>query len=574
MKKLTASKKEVIRLLEEIALYMELKGENSFKTSAFRKAAQSLETDNRSLSEIEDIRTLPGIGKATGDIIEEYIETGKSADLEALKKEVPSGLVPLLEVEGLGGKKLARLYQELGVIDQASLLEAARDGKIEALKGFGKKSVEKIVEGVKALGTRPDRYPFPKVFPVAEEIESFLKTIRAIKRFHRAGSLRRMRETLKDLDYVLETTEPDKVKQALLQHPKMTETIGAGDTKVSVELDIGIKISVDFRLVEPKSYATTLHHFTGSKEHNIKMRQLAKKRDQKISEYGVEEENGTMHHFQTETEFFRFFDLPFIPPEVRVDGTEVERITEETRFLSLDDIRGDLHMHTTWSDGAYSIEEMIQANIQKGYDYMVITDHGKFLRVANGLNEERLQKQQAEIRRIAEKYPEIDVYSGVEMDILTDATLDFSDETLQNLDFVIASIHSGFSQTEEEIMARLKRAAENPYVRLIAHPTGRVIGRREPYAVNVPELIRLASETGTALELNANPERLDLKAEHLEMATKAGVKIAINTDAHDTKHLDFMELGVRAGIKGWLTKADVLNASSKEAFRAFIEKKK
>ncbi|EUJ18647.1 hypothetical protein MAQA_08682 [Listeria aquatica FSL S10-1188] len=383
-----------------------------------------------------------------------------------------------------------------------------------------------------------------------------------------------MRETLKDLDYVLETTEPDKVKQALLQHPKMTETIGAGDTKVSVELDIGIKISVDFRLVEPKSYATTLHHFTGSKEHNIKMRQLAKKRDQKISEYGVEEENGTMHHFQTETEFFRFFDLPFIPPEVRVDGTEVERITEETRFLSLDDIRGDLHMHTTWSDGAYSIEEMIQANVQKGYDYMVITDHGKFLRVANGLDEERLQKQQAEIRRIAEKYPEIDVYSGVEMDILTDATLDFSDETLQNLDFVIASIHSGFSQTEEEIMARLKMAAENPYVRLIAHPTGRVIGRREPYAVNVPELIRLASETGTALELNANPERLDLKAEHLEMATKAGVKIAINTDAHDTKHLDFMELGVRAGIKGWLTKADVLNALSKEAFRAFIEKKK
>lgn len=571
---MAASKKEVIRLLEKIALYMELKGENSFKTSAFRKAAQSLEIDDRSLSEIDDIRSLPGIGKATGDIIEEYLKTGKSPELEALKAEVPSGLIPLLEVEGLGGKKLARLYQELGVTDQASLLEAAESGQIEALKGFGKKSVEKMVEGVKALGTRPDRYPFPKVFPVAEEIEAFLETIPEIKRFHRAGSMRRMRETLKDLDYVLETTEPDQVKQALLRHPKITEVIGAGETKVSVQLSIGITISVDFRLVTPESYATTLHHFTGSKEHNIKMRQLAKKREQKISEYGVEEENGDVHHFQTETEFFRFFDLPFIPPEVRVDGTEVERITEEMRFLSLEDIRGDLHMHTTWSDGAYSIEEMIQANIQKGYDYMVITDHGKFLRVANGLNEERLQKQQAEIRRIAEKYPEIDVYSGVEMDILTDGTLDFSDETLEQLDFVIASIHSGFNQSEQEIMARLKTAAENPHVRLIAHPTGRVIGRREPYAVNVSELIRLASETGTALELNANPERLDLKAEHLEMATKAGVKIAINTDAHDTRHLDFMELGVRAGIKGWLTKTDVLNTLSKEAFRQFIEKKK
>ncbi|MHC5252126.1 DNA polymerase/3'-5' exonuclease PolX [Listeria kieliensis] len=570
---MAVSKKEVIRLLEKIALYMELKGENSFKTSAFRKAAQSLEIDNRSLSEIDDIRSLPGIGKATGDIIEEYLKTGKSPELEALKTEVPSGLIPLLEVEGLGGKKLARLYQELGVTDQTSLLEAAGSGQIEALKGFGKKSVEKMVEGVKALGTRPDRYPFPKVFPVAEEIETFLETIPEIKRFHRAGSMRRMRETLKDLDYVLETTEPDQVKQALLSHSKITEVIGAGETKVSVQLSIGITISVDFRLVTPESYATTLHHFTGSKEHNIKMRQLAKKREQKISEYGVEEENGDVHHFQTETEFFRFFDLPFIPPEVRVDGTEVERITEETRFLSLEDIRGDLHMHTTWSDGAYSIEEMIQANIQKGYDYMVITDHGKFLRVANGLNEERLQKQQAEIRRIAEKYPEIDVYSGVEMDILTDGTLDFSDETLEQLDFVIASIHSGFNQSEQEIMARLKTAAENPHVRLIAHPTGRVIGRREPYAVNVSELIRLASETGTALELNANPERLDLKAEHLEMATKAGVKIAINTDAHDTRHLDFMALGVRAGIKGWLTKTDVLNTLSKEAFRQFIEKR-
>lgn len=475
----------------------------------------------------------------------------------------------------LAAKKLSRLYHELGVTDQESLLTAAKSGKIEALKGFGKKSVEKMVEGVAALGSRPDRYPFPKVLPVASAVEAYLSGITEIEEFHPAGSMRRLRETLKDLDYVIATKHPDAVKKALLLYPDIAEVIGAGDTKVSVELDAGIKISVDFRMIEPESYATTLHHFTGSKEHNIKMRQLAKARDEKISEYGVEREDGSVQHFESETAFFKHFDLPFIPPEVRRDGTEIERIqTEKPRFIELQDIRGDLHMHTTWSDGAYSIREMIEANIEKGYDYMVITDHGKFLRVANGLNEERLMKQQEEIRQVAADYPEIDVYSGVEMDILTDAALDFSDEILQQLDFVIASIHSGFSQTETEIMKRLETAATNPYVRLIAHPTGRVIGRRKPYAVNPEQLIKLAHDTGTVLELNANPERLDLNAEHLQMATNAGVKIAINTDAHDTKHLDFMEIGVRAGVKGWLTKSDVLNTMSKQEFKDFLQKKK
>ncbi|EUJ44378.1 hypothetical protein PROCOU_13773 [Listeria rocourtiae FSL F6-920] len=260
-----------------------------------------------------------------------------------------------------------------------------------------------------------------------------------------------------------------------------------------------------------------------------------------------------------------------MPPEVRRDGTEIDRIKADTAFVQLEDIKGDLHMHTTWSDGAYSLSEMIEACIAKGYEYMVITDHGQFLKVANGLTEERIRKQQAEIRAYNEKYAEIEILSGIEMDILPDGSLDFEDDLLKDLDFVIASIHSSFSQTEEEIMNRLQVACENPYVHLIAHPTGRVIGRRDPYNVNVEQLIQMAAKTGTALELNANPQRLDLTAKYLELATEYGVRVAINTDAHDTQHLDFMEIGVRAATKGWLSKENVLNTMGKEDFLAFIK---
>lgn len=567
------NKKEIIHLLEEIAVYMELKGENSFKISAFRKAAQAIELDSRSLSEIDDFTKISGIGKTTGEIIQHFLATGECPELVELKKEVPAGLVPLLDVPGLGGKKLSRLYHELGVTDKATLLEQAENGQIEALKGFGKKSAEKMAEAVREMGERPDRYPLNDVLPVIEKVEEYLAGIKEIDTFLQAGSLRRLRETVKDLDYVIATEKPEKVQKALLEFPLITDVTGAGDTKVSAVLEDNITISVDFRLVEKKAFATTIHHFTGSKDHNIKMRQLAKQSNEKISEYGVEQADGTMRHFETEEAFFEHFNIPFLPPEVRRDGSEIERVKKDTKFLELDDIRGDLHMHTTWSDGAYAIPEMIEACIAKGYEYMVITDHGKFLRVANGLDEKRLLEQQAEIKKVAANYPEIDVYSGVEMDILPDGSLDFEDETLEQLDFVIASIHSSFGQSEKEIMKRLKAACENPHIRLIAHPTGRIIVKRKPYHVNMKELIELAKNTGTALELNANPQRLDLNREHLELAQIAGVPVAINTDAHDTKHLDFMSLGVRAAKKAWLDKSMVLNTKSAAEFKQFLQNK-
>lgn len=570
---MATTKKEVIQLLEKIAVYMELKGENSFKISAFRKAAQSLEMDDRSLSEIDEFTKLPGIGERTGEIITTFVETGESPELEQLQKEVPKGLIPLLDVQGLGGKKLSRLYKELGITDKDSLLKEAENGKIAALKGFGQKSVDKMVEAVREIGTRPERYPIYDALKIADQIEAYLDTIPAIETYSEAGSLRRLRETVKDLDFVIGTTDVEKVKTALLEFSLIQEVTNDGNTKVSVELKDEIEIAVDFRLVSPEDFPTTLHHFTGSKDHNIKMRQLAKEQDEKISEYGVENKAGKNLHFKNESAFYDHFGLPYLPPEVRKDGQEIERIKRQSTFIEEKDIRGDLHMHTTWSDGAYSLPEMIEACIAKKYDYMVITDHGGFLKVANGLEKERLLDQVQKITTLKKEYPEIDIYAGVEMDILPDGTLDFEDDVLKELDFVIASIHSSFSQTEAQIMKRLETACKNPYVRLIAHPTGRIIGKRPGYQVNMEKLIQLAAETGTALELNANPQRLDLAAAHLEAAKAAGVKIAINTDAHDKKHLDFMKIGVRAAKKGWLEQGDILNSMTKQAFRQFIQNK-
>lgn len=570
---MAATKKEVIQLLEKIAVYMELKGENPFKISAFRKAAQSLEMDDRSLSEIDEFTKLPGIGERTGEIITTFVETGESPELEQLQGEVPKGLIPLLDVQGLGGKKLSRLYKELGITDKDSLLKEAENGKIAALKGFGQKSVDKMVEAVREIGTRPERYPIYDALKIADQIEAYLDTIPAIETYSEAGSLRRLRETVKDLDFVIGTTDVEKVKTALLEFPLIQEVTNDGNTKVSVELKDEIEIAVDFRLVSPEDFPTTLHHFTGSKDHNIKMRQLAKEQDEKISEYGVENKAGKNLHFKNESAFYDHFGLPYLPPEVRKDGQEIERIKKQSTFIEEKDIRGDLHMHTTWSDGAYSLPEMIEACIAKKYEYMVITDHGGFLKVANGLEKERLLDQVQKITTLKKEYPEIDIYAGVEMDILPDGTLDFEDDVLKELDFVIASIHSSFSQTEAQIMKRLETACKNPYVRLIAHPTGRIIGKRPGYQVNMEKLIQLAAETGTALELNANPQRLDLAAAHLEAAKAAGVKIAINTDAHDKKHLDFMKIGVRAAKKGWLEQGDILNSMTKQAFRQFIQNK-
>ncbi|HLO10925.1 MAG TPA: DNA polymerase/3'-5' exonuclease PolX [Pseudoneobacillus sp.] len=554
------SKKDIVRLLETISIYMELKGENTFKVSAFRKAAAALEADDRSLSEMNDFTTLPGIGKGTAAVIEEYIKTKESTVLKELQEEVPKGLIPMLQIQGLGGKKISKLYLELGIENMEDLKEACFAKKVQQLAGFGQKTEEKILHAIENVGTRPERLPIAFMLPIAEMIEKEIEGFKGVEKFSRAGSLRRMRETIKDLDFIISTNDTNIIREQLLKLPKIKEVIAAGDTKVSLTLQFQYDVSVDFRLVKPKEFATTLHHFTGSKEHNVKMRQLAKDRGEKISEYGVENvETGDVTTFTSELDFYHHFGLPFIPPELREDGREVEEFSEEHSLLSIEDIKGDLHMHSTWSDGAFSIEEMVEACRARGYQYMAITDHSQYLKVANGLDRERLKKQHAEIKKLNEKYDDFIILTGVEMDILPDGTLDYDDELLAEIDVVIASIHSSFSQSEEKIMNRLKNALINANVDIIAHPTGRLIGRREGYPVNIELLIQLAKETNTALELNANPHRLDLSAENVRKAQAAGVKIVINTDAHHKDTLSHMEIGVASARKGWILKENVLN---------------
>lgn len=572
--KAAINKKDIIHLLEEIAIYLELKGENPFKISAYRKAAQALETDTRALSEIDDWSSIKGIGKGTQGVITEFLNSGESETLELLKQEVPAGLIPLLDIQGLGGKKLAKLYQELQIENKADLQAACENHQVADLKGFGKKSEEKILAGLLNLNTQPDRLPFDAVRGVRQNIETALSAMKDVKRFSIAGSMRRMRETVKDLDFIIATEQPEVVKEQLLQLADIKEVIASGDTKVSVVIEDHYDVSVDFRMIRDDAFATTLHHFTGSKDHNVAMRQLAKARGEKISEYGVENiETGEVLTFDSETAFFNHFDLYEIPPEVREAKGEIETFKQPHPLVTLDDIKGDLHMHTTWSDGAQSIEEMAQFASEKGYAYIAITDHSKFLRVANGLNEKRLREQREEIERVRQLFPELTILAGVEMDILPDGTLDFDNDFLQELDYVIGAIHSSFSQTEEEIMTRLFNAMENPYVKHIAHPTGRIIGKRDGYKVNMEQLIQKAKETHTILELNANPKRFDLNSDWIKLCQEQGVKITINTDAHSKETLEFMKEGVGIARRGWLKKETVVNTWTLEELQAFWKKK-
>lgn len=566
-------KKAVINELERIAVFLEIKGENAFRVSAYRKAAQALEQDERSLAELDDPSVLSGVGKGTAGIIEDLIRTGSTELLDELKDEIPEGLIPLLKLPGLGGKKIGKLYQELGITNAADLQKACEEKQVRALSGFGGKTEENIYQQLEEMGKRPERLPVNDVLPAVADLKAVLTGIDQVTRFELAGSYRRGRETVKDLDYIISTDRPKEVGDQLVSMERVSAIISHGETKISLELQYDdIIVPVDFRLVQDESFATILHHFTGSKDHNVLMRQRAKSKGEKISEYGVEiEATGEVLHFSTEEEFFQHFDLPWIPPEVRNGSNEIEEAASYDNLVTLNDIQADLHMHTTWSDGAQSIEEMIDACRSRGYSFMAITDHGKFLRVANGLTEERLQRQHEEIRTLRKTYEDIDVFTGIEMDILPDGTLDYSDEILANIDFVIASIHSAFNQEEEMIMSRLEAACDNPQVAMIAHPTGRLIEKREGYRADLNRLIQKAYETGTILEINANPNRLDLSAEWAEKAQAGGVKIAVNTDAHRFEMLNHMEIGVKTARRAKLRKENVVNTWTAAELREWLK---
>ncbi|MDW4095113.1 DNA polymerase/3'-5' exonuclease PolX [Staphylococcus saprophyticus] len=562
------TKKDIIQLLEKIATYMELKGENTFKVSAYRKAAQSLEMDERTLDEIEDVTELKGIGKGVGEVIDEYRQSGQSSTLEALQKEVPEGLIPLLKIQGLGSKKIAKLYKELNIDSKEALQVACEQGKVSELSGFAKKTEQNILEAVKALGAKKEKYPIDQIRGLNSEINDYLATVKDIDKYEVAGSYRRYKEMSKDLDYIISTDHPTSVQQSLLKMPNIVKQVAVGQTKVSLELAYDDEtIGVDFRLIEPAAFYHTLQHFTGSKDHNIRIRQLAKEQDEKVSEYGIEQNNGEIIQYQSEKEIYEHFGVNWIETALREDGSEFDKNLDN--IIKLTDIHGDIHMHTTYSDGAFSIEDMVKANIEKGYEFMVITDHSQSLKVANGLSVERLLRQNEEIKALNEKYKEIDIYSGIEMDILPDGQLDYDDEILAKLDYVIAAIHQSFNQSQEEIMRRLENACRNPYVRHIAHPTGRIIGKRPGYEPDIDKLCQLAEETNTILEINANPKRLDLNADTVKK--HPNIQLTINTDAHHVEHLEFMKYGVATAQKGFVTKDRVINTVSREEFKSFVE---
>ena len=560
------NKKTIIRTFEKIALYMELLGENHFKVAAFRKAASILELDTRSLAEMDDILSLKGIGKGTGAVIIDLMEKGTSDALTELEEKVPKGLIPLLDIPGLGGKKIAKLREALNIDSIESLQAACERQEVSKVPGFGKKTEENLLREIEILAQRSGKTPIWQVAKVVDIVQAELELIDEIQKYQVAGSHRRREEESSDVDWILVTEQPQIVREKILAALPIEKVIAAGDAKLSISLDTEHPIDADFRFVTEDQFATALHHFTGSAAHNIRMRQLAKSRKQKISEYGVEDEAGHVQTFSSEKEFFAHFDLPFIPPSIRKDGTELDRTDEIAKLVTPELIRSDLHMHTTWSDGGYSIEEMVEACRAKGYSHMVITDHSHYLKVANGLTPERLLKQIEEIRAVNEKYADIEVFCGTEMDILPDGTLDFEDEILEQLDFVIASIHSSFNQPQEQIMERLHAACKNPHVHMIAHPTGRIVGQREGYNPDIEQLIKWASEYGKILEVNASPYRLDLRTEHLIQAIEAGVNIAINTDAHATEQLDIMPIGVEYAQKAWLPAEQVINTWSLETF--------
>ena len=449
------------------------------------------------------------------------------------------------------------------------LKEACENKEVSALSGFGAKTEENISKAIDEILTRPERYPIERIISFRTAVEDVLDDMGTVRKYDVAGSGRRFRETSRDLDYIIEVTDVAEFTEKFLESPFIKETVAQGEKKLSVIIENDMdEINVDIRFVTADEYFTTLHHFTGSKDHNVKMRQIAKSRGEKISEYGVETDDG-VKTFDSEAAFFDHFGLPYIPPAMRETGEETE--IDVSGIVSMDDIKGDLHMHTVYSDGAFSVREMIEACIAKGYEYMIITDHSKSLRVANGLYENKVYKQIEEIKGLRDEYPEIDIYTGTEMDILKDGTLDYSDDLLAELDYVIAAIHSSFSQTEDEIMHRLRSACENPYVRHIAHPTGRLIGSRAGYPVNMSELISMAKDTGTVLEVNANPRRLDLSS---DVIRHSGLKLTVNTDAHHTGHLEFMNYGVATLQKGLIQKEAVINTFSRDVFREFVNKGK
>ena len=567
---------EIASIFTALADLLEIKGENPFRIRAYRRAAlsvNSLGKDIAALSEA-DLLEIPGIGKDLAGKITEYLKSGKIEAYERLKQELPEGLITLLSIPGIGPKTVNLLYREYHVSDIDQLEKLAIAHKLSELPGIKEKTESGILKGIEMIRRYAARYPLGKVLPLSLEIIEYLKTAAPIGRIEVAGSIRRWKETVRDIDILCTSKDPHEVMKMFTVMPDITQVIMKGPTKSSILTKTGIQ--VDLRVVEEDSFGSALAYFTGSKEHNIKLRELAVRAGLKLNEYGIfREKDSRKLGGRYEEDVYKVLGLQFVPPELREDRGEIEAAQGNAlpALVELKDIRGDLHVHSTWSDGSMEIEELVQEQIRKGYAYTALTDHSKGLGVARGLSEERLIEQIAAVEAINRKLKRFRILTGTEVNIRTDGSLDFDDEMLRKLDVVVASVHTGFKQSKEQMTQRIVKAMQNPHVSIIGHISGRLIGERDAYELDMEQVLAAAAETRTAIEINAYPLRLDLNEAYVRTTGEKNVSIVISTDSHARSHFDNMQYGVAIARRGWLEKKNVLNTLPVEKLRKKISKR-
>ena len=569
--------REIARIFSEIADIMEIKKDNIFKIRAYRKAALNLDGFNRDLAQLshKELLEIPGVGADLAARIEEYLQTGTMALFEQLKREIPAGVFALLAIPDLGPKTARIIYDTLGITSIEELEQAALEHKLIGIRGIQQKTEENILKGIAAVKRGRERQPLGRMLPAALELVDALKKQAVLDRIEVAGSIRRRRDSIKDIDIVATSPDPAGVMEAFVALPQVHDVSMRGPTRASITIREGVQ--VDLRVVEPASFGAALAYLTGSQAHNVSLREMAQKRGLKINEYGIfREEDNQRLGGENEEDVYRLLGLQFVPPVLREDRGEIEaaQAGKLPHLVTEADIRGDLHVHSRWSDGAHTIAELAEAARQRGLGYIAITDHSQGLGVARGLSVDRLMEQAAEIRELNRELKGFRVLHGTEMDILGDGSLDFPDQVLKELDIVVASIHSGFGNSREVMTSRIVAAMRNPYVDIIAHPTGRIIGEREGYQVDMEEVLQVAKETGTALEINAYPLRLDLGDAQVRRAKELGVAIAINTDSHTKLQFETLHYGISVAQRGWLERGDVLNTLEPDELLKRLQRKR
>ncbi len=568
-------KAKVVHALRDIALFLQLKGENAYRCRAYEIAADriaGITEDLAVLASENRLQDLPGIGAALAEKINELVSTGRMQFLESLRAEFPAGILDLLKIPELGPRKAAMLWRQLEIGDLASLENACRAGKVAELKRFGEKTQEKLLSAIDFFRRSRGRRRLGDVLPVANDLLDRVKAVQGVQRASLGGSVRRFCETVGDIDIIASATEPQTVLQAYATFPQVSQILGQGDSKCSVRL-LPDDLQADLRVLPDEDYATALHHFTGSKAHHIRLRGLAQDRGLKISEWGIHRGEQKLP-IESEAQIYQLLDMQYVPPELREDCGEVEVAQDRALpqdLLQREDLLGIVHSHSTWSDGRNSLEAMAVRAQHLGLGYLTVTEHSQSAGYAGGLTFDDLKRQWDEIDQINEKISGFRLLKGIEVDILESGELDFPETVLEKLDVVIGSIHVRFQMDEEQMTKRVLRAFDNPHLHIFGHPTGRLIQSREPYPLRMEAVAEKAALQGIALEVNGNPKRLDLKSEHVRIALEHGTKLVASADAHSLEDLDNLRFAAGTARKGWARKGDVLNTLPATEFVAKLK---